>query len=83
MLRGAVLIDLQSLFADEVKAPNSPMVCLTEICPVLNPMSPKTWLEWAFEHQAAKAAVGRKSAGKRSKNVQAGRFSIWRETEDN
>jgi len=64
VLRGAELDDLQSLFADEMRVTNSPMGCPTEISPVLIPVSPKTWLDWALEHQAAKVAAGRRSAGK-------------------
>jgi hypothetical protein len=77
VLRGAELDDLQSLFADEMRVSNSPMGCPTEISPVLIPVSPKTWLDWALEHQAAKAAAGRRSAGKRSNIVQPGQLSIW------
>jgi hypothetical protein len=60
VLRGAQLDDLQSLFADEMQMSNSPMGCPTEISPVLIHVSPKTWLDWALEHQAAKAAAGRR-----------------------
>ena len=77
VLRGAELDDLQSLFADEMRVSNSPMGCPTEISPVLIPISPKTWLDWALEHQAAKAAAGRRSAGKRIDIVQPGQLSIW------
>ena len=77
VLRGAELDDLQSLFADEMQVSNSPLGCPTEISPVLIPVSPKTWLDWALEHQAAKAAAGRRSAGKRSNIVQPGQLSIW------
>jgi len=76
-LRRAELDDLQSLFADEMRVSNSPMGCPTEISPVLIPVSPKTWLDWALEHQAAKAAAGRRSAGKKSNFVQPGQLSIW------
>jgi len=75
VLQGAELDDLQSLFADEMRVSNSPMGCPTEISPVLIPV--KTWLDWALEHQAAKAAAGRRSAGKRSNIVQPGQLSIW------
>ena len=34
-------------------------------------------LDWALEHQAAKAAAGRRSAGKRSNIIQPGQLSIW------
>jgi len=77
VLRGAELDDLQSLFADEMRVSNSPMGCPTEISPVLVPVSPKTWLDWALEHQAAKIAAGRRSGSKRSNNVQPGQLSIW------
>jgi hypothetical protein len=77
VLCGAELDDLQSLFADEMRVSNSPMGCPTEISPVLIHVSPKTWLDWALEHQAAKAAAGRRSAGKRSNIVQPGQLSIW------
>jgi hypothetical protein len=50
---------------------------LTEIRPGLISVSPKTWLDWALEHQAAKAAAGRRSTGKRSDIVQPGQLSIW------
>jgi hypothetical protein len=43
----------------------------------LIPVSPKTWLDWALEHQAAKIAAGRRSSGKRSSTVQPGQLSIW------
>ncbi|MBN2149593.1 MAG: hypothetical protein JW726_19555 [Anaerolineales bacterium] len=84
VLRGAELDDLQSLFADEMRVckldevqRHSPMGCPTEISPVLIPVKPKTWQEWVLEHQAAKAAAGRRSAGKRSNIVQPGQLSIW------
>jgi hypothetical protein len=77
VLRGTELDDLQSLFADEIRVSNSPMGCPTEISPVLIPVSPKTWLDWALEHQAAKAAAGRRLSGKRSNIVQPGQLSIW------
>ncbi|MDI6694314.1 MAG: hypothetical protein QME21_04650 [Anaerolineales bacterium] len=64
VLRGAELDDLQSLFADEMRVTNSPMGCPTEISPGLIPVSPKTWLGLALEHQAAKAAAGRRSGRK-------------------
>jgi hypothetical protein len=60
-----------------MRVSNSPMGCPTEISPVLIPVSPKTWLDWALEHQAAKAAAGRRSSGKRSNIVQPGQLSIW------
>lgn len=43
---------------DEMRVSNSPMGCPTEISPVLISVSPKTWLDWALEHQAVKAAAG-------------------------
>ena len=63
VLRGTELDDLQSLFVDEMRVSNSPMGRPTEISPVLIPVSPKSWLDWALEHQAAKAAAGRRSSG--------------------
>jgi len=75
VLQGAELDDLQSLFADEMNISNSPMGCPTEISPVLIPV--KTWLDWALEHQAVKAAIGRRSSGKRNNIVQPGQLSIW------
>jgi hypothetical protein len=60
VLRGAELTNLQSLFADEMRVSNSPLGCPTEISPVLIPVSPKTWLYWALEHQAAKIASVRR-----------------------
>jgi hypothetical protein len=44
---------------------------------VLISVNPKTWLDWALEHLTAKAAAGRRSAGKRSNIVQPGQLSIW------
>ena len=66
-----------AFFTDEMRVSNSPMGCPTDISPVLIPLSPKTWLDWALEHQAAKAAAGRRSAGKRSDIVQPGQLTIW------
>jgi hypothetical protein len=60
-----------------MRVSNSPMGCPAEISPVLIPVNPKTWLDWALEHQAAKAAAGRRSSGKRSNFVQPGQLSIW------
>ena len=77
VLLGAELDDLQSLFADEMQMSNSPMGCPTETSPVLIPVSPKTWLDWALEHQAANMAAGRRSSGKRSNIVQPSQLSIW------
>ncbi|MCC6147214.1 MAG: hypothetical protein IT308_06555 [Anaerolineaceae bacterium] len=77
MLRGAELDDLQSLFADKMRVSSPPMGSLTEISPALVPVSPKTWLEWALKHQAAKIAAGRRSSGKRSNTVQPGQLSTW------
>lgn len=77
VLRGAELNDLQSLFADEMNVSNSLLGCPTEIIPVLIPVRPKTWQEWAYEHQAAKAVARGKSAGKRISPVQPGQLSIW------
>lgn len=77
VLVGAELDDLQSDFADEMRVSNSPMGCPTEISPVLIPVSPKTWLDWALKHQTAKAAAGRRSSGKRSNLIQPGQLSIW------
>ena len=77
VLRGAELDDLQSLFADEMRVSNSPMGCPTEISLVLIPVSPRTWQDWALEHQAAQAADGRRSTGKRSNIPQPGQLSIW------
>ena len=89
MLRGAELDDLQSLFADEMQVckldevqRHSPMGSPTETSPVLIPVSPKTWLDWALEHQAAKAAAGRRSSGKRSNIVQPGQLSFWRDLKE-
>jgi hypothetical protein len=73
VLRGAELDDLQSLFADEMRVSNSPMGCPTELSPLLLPV--KTWLEWALEHQAAKA--GRRAGGKRGNVIQPGQMSMW------
>jgi hypothetical protein len=73
VLRGAELDDLQSLFADEMCVSNSPMGCPTEISPVLIPV--KTWLDWALEHQAAKA--GMRAGGKRGNVPQPGQLSMW------
>ena len=39
VLHGAELDDVQSLFADEMWVSNSPRSCLTEISPVLIPVS--------------------------------------------
>jgi hypothetical protein len=77
VLEGTELNDLQSLFADEKNVSNSPMGCPTEISPILIPVSPKTWLDWALEHQATKLASGRRPSGKRSNIVQPGQLSIW------
>ena len=73
VLRGAELDDLQSLFADEMSVSNSLMGCPTEISPLLLPV--KTWLDWALEHQVAKA--GRRAGGKRGNIPQPGQLSIW------
>jgi hypothetical protein len=73
VLHGAELDDLQSLFADEMRVTNSPMGRPTEVSPVLIPVSPKTWLDWALEHQAAQ----RRSTGKWRAVVQPGQLSIW------
>lgn len=59
VLQGAELDDLQSLFADEMNASNSPMGCPTETSPVLIPVKPKTWQEWVLEHQVTQAAERR------------------------
>ncbi len=82
VLRGAELDDLQSLFADEMRVSNSPMGCPTEVSPVLIPVNPKTWLDWALEHQVAKAAAGRRSSGKQSSAVHVGQLSIWKDFRD-
>jgi hypothetical protein len=77
VLRGGELDDLQSLFADEMRVSNSSMGSPTEISPVLIPVSPKYWLDWVLEHQAAKAVAGRRSAGLRRNIVQPGQLTNW------
>ena len=77
VLRGAELDDLQSLFADEMRVTNLPMGCPTEISPVLIPVSSKTWLDWALEHQAANIAAGRRRSRSNSKTISGGQISMW------
>jgi hypothetical protein len=74
---GVEFVDLQLLFADEIRMSNSALGCLTEISSVLILVSTRTWLDWALEQQAAKLAAGRRSVGKRSNVVLPGQLSIW------
>jgi hypothetical protein len=76
LLRRAELDDLPSLFANEMGCPTRPRSARPETNLVLIPVNPKTWLEWTLEHQAAKAAAGRRSTGKRNNIAQLGQLSI-------
>ncbi len=63
VLRGAELVHLQSLFADEMRVSHSPMGCPTETSPMLISAQFKTWSEWlAARNKALPVRNGRRKS---------------------
>ena len=77
VLEGAELADLQSLFADEMQVSSLPLGHPMEESQVLVQVTPKSWEEWALEHQEAKVYARKKRVSRRGVSVPSGQLSIW------